>query len=276
MPSEPSTKSARVNLPDTPPQSWIDAFTTAVDKSLDAKLAPINNRISDVEKHQTDMQTQMSDMNGRLKSLESRSNQDTISTADTEWRPERIEVKGWCPWSSRSTSGKTRAEILILHAELVECLSEDLQSQVGKPMVYNKMNTSYHVKISGDGLYEVVGAWRDKIASGVTCDAFNLCDFFVRPELSPTRKKCNQAMARVISFLEHHGGSKWKFSNKWHPEFIVVGKLTDGSMEQEVLCAEINVANGGQVVFHEHTKKVCGINSIENITMAFRLFKVQR
>eukprot|EP00929_Paragymnodinium_shiwhaense_P004285 TRINITY_DN10511_c0_g2_i2.p2 TRINITY_DN10511_c0_g2~~TRINITY_DN10511_c0_g2_i2.p2 ORF type:complete len:281 (-),score=68.94 TRINITY_DN10511_c0_g2_i2:577-1419(-) len=274
--NEPAIKTARVNLPEKPPDSWIEAFKTAVDQSLENNLAPLNARIGGVEKGQADLQKQMGNVLGRLSSLENRSSQETASTADSEWKPERIELKGWCTWAARETSGKTRAEILLLHNELTECLDQDLKSQVGKPMVYNKMNSSYHVRITGDGLHSVVAAWRDKIAAGVTTEAFELCDFFVRAELSPIRKKTNQTMARLVAFIEHHGGSKWKFTSKWHPEYFIAGKLADGSMQNEIMCAEVNITEGCRVIFHEGVKKIIGIGSIEDILVAFRLFKAQR
>eukprot|EP00929_Paragymnodinium_shiwhaense_P018404 TRINITY_DN12896_c0_g1_i2.p1 TRINITY_DN12896_c0_g1~~TRINITY_DN12896_c0_g1_i2.p1 ORF type:complete len:226 (+),score=40.64 TRINITY_DN12896_c0_g1_i2:376-1053(+) len=176
-----------MTLPAELPDSWLQSFTNALTTTLDAKLQPLNTRMTSFEtRHKdiiadmNDMKADMNDMKSKMQGLENKSmlgstaaSNDAMDITHSEYKATRIEFKGWSTFSTRSTAGWARIQCQNLLTSLTAELSEDLKKVVKNLDTQGVKCTNFYVTVNTEHIAEVLNIWKQHLETKV----LRLCHF---------------------------------------------------------------------------------------------------
>eukprot|EP00929_Paragymnodinium_shiwhaense_P042795 TRINITY_DN22090_c0_g3_i1.p1 TRINITY_DN22090_c0_g3~~TRINITY_DN22090_c0_g3_i1.p1 ORF type:complete len:302 (-),score=57.32 TRINITY_DN22090_c0_g3_i1:271-1176(-) len=156
-------------FPDKPPEAWLTAINASFAQQFDIKLKPLTETIGVVRQEQSTMKATLDDAIKRITVLETRDETGSMTSTATSARTystkrsNRIEIKGWCDYNTRSEKGITRQQVMTLYNKLVASLDSALQDKVKEPIIYGSKNSNFYVVVDESVYGEILGCWREML-----------------------------------------------------------------------------------------------------------------
>ena len=149
------------------------------------------------------------------------------SSADGDFMPSNVVIKGFCEFTAIRSEGATRADAEKLHAELRGALPKSLQFYVSDEVrLRGHRNMSYVVDVSGGKAREVAGSWTHMLANTPN-SKYNGRVLKAVPETHPAVKSRNSVFGKLKSMAEHEFEGK-EIIDKWYPQYSIEIKDNEG------------------------------------------------
>ena len=137
-----------MEFPTVPPTGWLSAFKPEVENAI----APVVARVTTLETHINEVQTDMTGMKGKVAELQRRQLQleNGACSEKLDHVPTYIDIKGFCAYDNRDTEGVPHAQASEVLTKLKATLNPEAQATLGVPrMPLTKKN----LRLRPRGLY---------------------------------------------------------------------------------------------------------------------------
>ena len=209
-------------------QSALQALKVMMDTSVQAGVAPIHKKLTEVE-------TIVTSHSQRLDKLEAAAAPGTASgsschTSPGKFVPTHVEIKGFCEWKDRRTAGVTRDEAEALLVKLVDKLPATIRHKVGELEVYGYRSNKIKVNISPPAAVEVALIWKECLKDDVSLQ-HNGSELYTTAEREPAKQKRYQTGGKVRAYLESKAKSKEATATaicSWEPSWDLTVKASRG------------------------------------------------
>ena len=206
---------------------------------LDLKLAPVSAKVEVIEKRMDAQDERLTKVEARLNGGNLAGSQDSsCSTGSSQqaarFAPSFVEIKGFCAFGEKRTSGITRDEAENLVQTLVRALPTSIQARVGELEVYGKRGHKVKVHVRPPHAVEVAAIWRESLED--IAFNFNGRKQFTTCEREPHEQKQYACAGKTRAYLEAKvravGDLDATVLCSWSPDWNLI--ITKGNIEAMV------------------------------------------